>query len=173
MSNQLPSLKNIKCHFKIENFNECILPKLSPQRHLGVYGNFFVLKNKYTYTVFLKNNFVNVTGISNFDELQQVRKHLEKLLLPDVYLFSDITVDNLTFSGLSSYVSKSLRELQTSLRKKKAQVYFNSLRFPGLFVKFSCKGRIIVFSSGKYVIVGVKTIQEANNIYNLFIQHLS
>ena len=81
MSKSLPCLKNIKCHFKIENLTQCILPKLSPQSHLGVYGNFFVVKNKFTYTVFLKNNFVNVTGISSYEELSEVKKSLIKFVI--------------------------------------------------------------------------------------------
>lgn len=153
--NTEPILKNIKCHFKLENFN---LNKHSPQTHLKWCGNFIVLKNLYSYVIFLKNGFVNVTGIINYEDINKTLHNLCAILhikKPDCEIF----IDNTTYSGSTSR-KINLISFSDYLHEKGIKYQFNPQFFPGLFTAFQNKGRIVFFSSGKYNILGSKCPSE-------------
>ena len=117
------------------------------------YSNFLVIKKKYTYTLFASGH-VNITGISRTSLVQPACDYI-------CNLFSTIekcphTVDNI--SAITVVPHKiNLRQL-IKIDSPNFTTSFNTEIFPGLFMRTST-ATVIVFRSGKLVIVGAKTVQ--------------
>lgn len=167
-------ISNIKCHFSI-HLKQCgyIESRLDPNNTLKRHGNFFSFKNKYSYIVFSKKNFVNVTGIKKIEDVEDVKNNLcllvNGLTLQDC---SELVIDNITSSGCLN-VRIDLNKCLHFLRDREVKCHHNSMYFPGLFIKFLEHGRVIVFSSGKFSMIGMKCQKDVNKNFSALSAHMN
>ena len=170
-----PSLKNLKIHFEVKGDKlahlrarvEELLEFNQAKRH----GNFITLSKKnekyapgFTYIIFQSRGFVNATGLSSYHQLSECvsifcgifhisRKNLKPTL----------RVDNITASGKFG-ADIDLRKIVILLQRGPHTAIYNVNHYPGLKFRVDKLGTVILFSSGKYTIVGLKCIQDATVI---------
>lgn len=124
-------------------------------------------RSPHVYTIF-KNGHVNVTGVRRLCEIEiLVHKLLEKLrLLPHVEeVKNSARVANISATAIiklnkGEYVD--LKQLYKNARRLEyesilAHARYDSKRFPACNLKIHRRGSLLVFSSGKVVIVGCKS----------------
>jgi len=151
-------VRNIKVSVKVKALilNNA-LNSLSEQNvNINNFGNFVSFKfNNFTYVLFKrgkrKDSHVNITQIPNFWFINKAIDSLIRLLNCEVRYY---TVDNI-IATTDLKRSVSFRHLID--RRKFKRIKYNSEVFPGLFIKFK-KGTVIVFHTGKLVIVGCKSV---------------
>lgn len=122
------------------------------------YGNFLVIKHKYTYIVFKKgkqkNNHINITNIKTFEAIPLALFELQQLVKNIRIEEKTLTIDNIT---ASIDIEKPVDLILTSkILEKNSKVSYNTEKFPGLFAKYSI-GTLIIFHTGKCIIIGAKT----------------
>lgn len=119
-----------------------------------VYNNFVVFEKVFTYIIFKQGrngkNHINITKIKSRDGIQDAVAVLELMLKCH---FSDLKIDSIT---ASSSIDSVIDLYQISAKKTWGVLKYNSQKFPGLFIKHSL-GTVIIFHSGKIVILGCKT----------------
>ena len=160
---------NVKVSVKIPTIALDIVYHIARKKNIptNFQNNFIVLKAKYTYIIFKKGrnsseNHINITKIPNISSISKAIKEIEDLLSCKHY---NLRVDNII---ASSNLYKTLDLVEIVKRKKFEKIKYNNQKFPGLFITFE-KGTIIVFHSGKIVIVGCKKISEIKCILkNIF-----
>ncbi|WP_353079641.1 hypothetical protein [Flavobacterium sp.] len=115
------------------------------------YNNFLVVKDIYTYIIFKQNknnqNHINITKIPNIDSVSNAITRIQDLT-KSVILSQNI--DNI-IASTSWPKQLNLKQISTLF----TNVKYNNEKFPGLFIKFPT-GTVILFHSGKIVIVGCK-----------------
>jgi len=173
-----PEIRNIKAHFRI-NSEDIPRITLSPQEtksqelsesesesaaKVKLYHNFFVLRYKFVYNVFPQSGFVNVTKLKkNTDIHLCVEKFCEYFSLKRESISGTLTIDNITLSG------KFEKELNLQNIAERLcpdfQVKYDINFFPGLFMKFSQLGTILLFRTGSYSIVGCKKVSDSQTIF--------
>lgn len=167
-------LTNIKIHFsypnnvakKVRELKErllegSILADLYPCKS----GNFYVFRSvhKYVYTVFTCGNCVNVTGIREEERVLHSVQYFNKLIggsLENIRLI----YDNYFLNGNLAYTLPSLSYLYdflTDLASPHLQIRLNREIYPGLQVKSKILGNISIFSNGKFIILGAKSVKSA------------
>lgn len=148
-------IRNIKLSVKVKRFSlHSVISILRKNKiEFSRFPNFITFNYKYTYIWFKTGgnnlNHINVTKIPKLSKINQSVSRIKNLFKCKVL---SVVVDNIiATSDLCETVN--LR----SIIKKKCfhKVKYNCERFPGLFLKFST-GTIILFHSGKIVIVGCK-----------------
>lgn len=165
------SVKNIKISVKVKTI--CLkntIKKLNSQNiGVNVYLNYITFKNKYSYVIFKTSkcgtNHVNVTKIEDFSHINESLTVLQRCCGVTVLSHK---VDNIiaTYSGLNTI---NLPDLV--IKNVFNCTKYNPERFPGLFVK--CEdGTVIIFHSGKLVIVGCKTLNEIWHLFNYVVMKL-
>ena len=125
------------------------------------YGNFVVLKIKYTYIVFKSDkqgrNHVNIVKIKAPEEIQE---SVDSFLSIIGCKKHSLTVDNISAS-ISVFKKLDIDEIVNKEKYKQLNHFlslkYNDQLFPGASIKFSI-GTAVVFSSGKINFVGCKTI---------------
>jgi TATA-box binding protein (TBP) (component of TFIID and TFIIIB) len=129
-----------------------VIEKIQNIKHKR-YNNFVVLRDIYTYVIFKsgngENNHINITKIKTFDDISHAVNHLLNIL-PITEIKRQI--DNITVS-LNLCKKINLKELPCF--EDCISVSYNSEKFPGVFIKFTC-GTIILFHTGKCIFVGIK-----------------
>jgi len=124
------------------------------------YPNFLVIKDTFTYVFFKssdgKINHLNITNIPNFATIDISVHHFLNTLLKK-FEISEIfrRVDNITGS-INLKEKIDLIHLIDHF-KNICRVSYNAEKFPGAFLKFN-KGTIIVFHTGKCILIGCKHI---------------
>jgi TATA-box binding protein (TBP) (component of TFIID and TFIIIB) len=126
--------------------------------------NFITFKsNSFTYILFktgkAKDTHINITQIKDFSLINVAINCLINLIKCTVISYS---VDNII---ATSDLLKPVCLTEIIKRKKFQKVKYNNEVFPGLFIKFN-KGTIIVFHSGKIVIVGCKSVKDIECLMN-------
>lgn len=170
---QEPVLKNIKAHFKV-----CESQLAHLQRHVNELTkrgkivktlNFFILKkNKavgtvFTYTTFPATGYINVTGIPSFQQIENCLQEFVGLFHLSRADLKDFAVDNITASGR---FQSRLNLVSAALKLSRSDIFCqSSSKFPGIVAKFPKVGTILLFSSGKYSIVGAKWMHQATHIF--------
>lgn len=160
---------NVKAHFAVtvtESFEENLLSQAGVKKH----SNFYTVRPhaEYVYTVFPKSGHVNVSGIKSFESVGAATNHFLQSLC--VSVCSPIQCDNSTTSGkLSRPVA--LFKFDELARREKNLPFSVSIRphfFPAVLLRSKNTsnksegnedqtGSIIIFSNGKFVIVGCKS----------------
>lgn len=150
-------IRNIKVSVKVKALvlDNALKRLINKGIQAKVFSNFITFKTKhYTFVIFKsgqKNqNHVNITQIPNFSSITKAIASLIKLLHCQVLSH---TVDNIiATSDLKRRVS-----LKGVIQKKNfKKTKYNNEIFPGLFIKF-WNGTVIIFHTGKIVIVGCKS----------------
>lgn len=149
-------IRNIKVSGKLKSLvlNNALEKLRSLSIPTKIYGNFISFKaQNYTYILFKKGkkdyNHINITQIANFSSIAQAIDILESILDCCV---SDYIIDNI--------IATSDLHRKISLEKIITNGHFTNIKynnevFPGLFIKF-LMGTVILFHTGKLVIVGCK-----------------
>ena len=164
-------INNIKAHIQldkifIKDFQSNVL-----RRKGKVYNNFIVIKFIYTFIIFPKKGFINITGIKNFaayerviplfcDLFQAGNSNLES---------SKLVIDNISASG-DFHQTVNLVKLQQMINAGEypnITTHFDRNFFPGAFCKIVGLGTVTVFQSGKFVIVGSKCQEHVDQVTKL------
>ena len=146
-------IANVKVSIKTSPlFLDIVLRKCEEkQLYCKNYKNFLVIKDVFTYIIFKMNknneNHINITKIPNLDSVAIAIASIQDIT--DCHVISQ-TIDNII---ASTFIKKNL-DLQ-SISKLFTNVKYNNEKFPGLFIKYKI-GTVILFHSGKIVIVGSK-----------------
>ena len=102
-------------------------------------------------------NHINVTKIPSVDKIDVAINNL-KAICP-VQIVSQ-SIDNIIATG---NLARPINIKKVINQKCFAQTKYNPEQFPGIFVKFN-SGTIILFHSGKIVLVGFKQIDLLNAV---------
>ncbi len=172
-------IRNIKVSIQVKqqflNIVEdtCLNKGINLKKH----NNFIVLYDKFVYTIFResknKTNHINITKIPSFVKIPEVLDFLSLQLSFDI-IPNSLKIDNITGS-LNLNKKLVLGELIEKTKKittsEKIILSYNNEKFPGLFIKVSLNlykiGTIIVFTSGKIVFVGCKTVSDLKCLTSL------
>lgn len=169
----IPKTCNVKGHFKI-NKSACekicdILKSSDLAFDIKNFHNFMVLRfpdQSYIYTLFTTSGHVNVTGIKSFDLVKDSADFFAKTF--DLVLDSDcVKVDNSTSTGRIIGGRLNLLSVKSKLEDKCSNTSF-ILRphfFPGGVIRRKKLPTVILFASGKYIIVGSKSEEESIKTY--------
>lgn len=172
-----PKINNIKAHIYLtEEGRDRLLTNIklfdiSTVRH----HNFSVSRDprgtRRVYIIFEKEGFVNITGIREISSLKDV---IPQLCLHFSLLQTDVAspqplIDNISASG-SFNCRIDLNRLRKILNAKgKNDGYFtvilNRNKFPGASCRAKGYGTITVFTTGKYVIVGSKSVEVMEQVF--------
>ena len=162
-----PKISNIKGHVKLGELSLKQLQANLKEKEFVRHGNYISLKGKYSYVIFPKNGYVNVTGIRKIEEISCVLHNLcLDFSLDRDLIVSDFIIDNTTATGnLEKRINLStLQEYIVTKPSCDFTVSYNRDIFSGAFIK-SCFGpTVIIFSSGKYNILGSKCLQSLTQV---------
>lgn len=158
-------------------------------KEIKLYRNFIVLRSattKLVFTIFPKSGHINASGVRKFHLLQEALDNFNNEFSFRVSL-EQCVIDNSTSSGrlcaaCSSYLcfsSNTLQQQQQQHNKRKISLYklkdkveqqqgrgeelCFSLRphfFPGGVLRRKDKCTIITFSSGNFIVIGAKSLEE-------------
>ena len=167
-----PLLKNIKIHFEIRTkflrqFKVRVGELLKCQQ-VTKHGNFVTLsKNNvrhaspFSYIIFQSRGYINATGIKSYTLINEcVSNFCGVFHLALAHLKPGISIDNITASGQFD-LDVDLRSIVLLLQRGPHLAIYNANNYPGLKFKVQKLGTVILFSSGRYTIVGLKCIQDA------------
>lgn len=153
-----PKTQNVKISFhqNVSEFISCL-----SQLATKVTSSYFILKSKYTYTIYHKSNIINITGIPGFDAIELAIKHLTTITGIPYDSTRLVKVDNTTASG------QFLHKLDlASLYKCGHKVRYNPSLFPGAFLTLPNGITTILFKSGRYIIVGCKSSEHIQTSFD-------
>ena len=134
------------------------------------YNNFNVIKNKYAYIIFTKSKIrqkfhVNITKIPSFDHVPKAIEEL-KNIIENPFSVEDIKIENITCLHILNKeinLIEVFRNISSSnFSKDIIHARYNPEKFPGMFIKLR-KCSILLFSSGKMVVIGATSKEEAEN----------
>jgi len=153
-------VRNIKVSVKVKALvlNNALMQLQRNNISTKQFGNFISFKaENFTFILFKrglkKETHVNITQIANFQSIHRAIEVLVKLIECVVIHY---VIDNIIATS-DFHRNISLQKI-VELRQFK-KIKYNSEVFPGLFLKFN-RGTIILFHSGKTVIVGCKSIED-------------
>jgi TATA-box binding protein (TBP) (component of TFIID and TFIIIB) len=164
---QSPKVKNIKGHVQVSRLAVNQLTLSLKGKRFKQYHNFLCVYDRYTYIIFPKRMYVNITGVKNFEELPSVIPNFCKDFNIDIGLIeSNFVIDNLTASG---HFGKSLNlaDIQEYLNEGESPpftVSYDRDIFPGAYCKHRL-GTISLFATGRFNILGVKCSQEIEEVF--------
>lgn len=162
-------VSNVKISCKAQLFNT---NNISFNRDIDIkqYNNFNVIKNKYTFIIFTKSKIkqkfhVNITKIPSFDHIPKAIEEL-KNIIENSFSVKDIKIENITclhILNMEINLIKIFKNITFSkFSKDIVNTRYNPEKFPGMFIKLK-KCSILLFSSGKIVIIGATSEEEAKN----------
>lgn len=159
-----PTVRNVKIHFYVRNvpllkhafslLEENIATTESNTIRIRRCGNFYVLRKKFVYTIFLNSGYINATKIPNYTVIDDCKEEITNLLNLIPEDISEITIDNTTYVGNLNRRINPLA-IQREARKRLIRVSYNPNWFSAVYLRFP-KGTINLFHTGKYMIVGAK-----------------
>ena len=171
----LVSNVKISCKIRLINSDEISFNTDNVMKH---YNNFTVVKKKYSFIVFTKtkqnrNFHVNITKIPSTEHISKALDEL-KLVISSEFIIEVFKIENMT----CLYQIKSEINLSTFFNNLKINADFEIVqkrydpeKFPGMFLTLK-KCSALLFSSGKIVIIGASSEQDAKQgikiIYELF-----
>jgi transcription initiation factor TFIID TATA-box-binding protein len=138
--------------------------KYNPDNHTGMHIR---LDNNALITLYRTGSY-HVVGVNSKNELYSSRNTFMNSL-EDMGI--DVSIDNDSFSvrnivGTAS-LSSPIELNETSIKLGLEQIEYEPEQFPGLIYRpESSKGVVLMFSSGKLVITGIQTSDEATDILN-------
>ena len=163
-------VSNIKISCKAQLFNS---DNISFNRDIFIkkYNNFNVIRNKYAYIIFTKSKnqtkkfHVNITKIPSFDHVTKAIEEL-KNIIENPFSVEQISIENITclyiLNKEINLIEIFKNVLSSNFSKDIIHVRYNPEKFPGMFIKLR-KCSILLFSSGKMVVIGATTKEDAKN----------
>ena len=160
------TISNIKLSCKIDLLDETTI-SLNKEADTRSHGNFTVVKKRYVYIIFKKRKnkqsyHVNITKVPSSAEIMSSIDQLSRIITNN-FIVKSYNIENMTCSfdaGFNIPVIKVFDQLEKKSFVKKAR--FNPERFPGIFVTFEFN-TILLFSSGKMVIIGANDMQSVED----------
>lgn len=144
------------------------------EENISYYSNFLVYRKKFVHTLFY-SGFANITKIPSYDLIQEAVREFRALAGLKIGEVENYKVDTTTSSGHFGQ-KLNLRLVRKSLDLRRYDVIFSykPSKFAGASIKFgkqySCRrkfGTITVFQSGAFTIVGAKSSERVEEIYEL------
>jgi TATA-box binding protein (TBP) (component of TFIID and TFIIIB) len=183
MDTTLPKINNLKGHIRVNK--ECV-ERIRSTLKLNVkkwkknkeYHNFIVVKDKYSYIIFPRSKkgcYINITGIKSFEDVKNVIPELcDTFQLSPIQVKGEVVIDNVSANG--DFGRKlhlpQIQEVINGENEKDGNTFstsFDRNYFPGAFCKTLTIGTIIIFPSGKYVIVGSRCAAEVQQVYQMML----
>lgn len=156
-----PTVCNVKISFAVPQLSEDHLELLRDMASkLTQY--YYVVRAKYTYTIYRKSKIVNVTGINTFENILDGVRCFRALLDNCLSEFINVKIDNATAVGKYSRAINFLK-----IQKCIPSDYTIKIppTFPGAFLKLPNQKKILLFRSGKYISVGCKSRTEIDSTF--------
>lgn len=152
-------VNNIKASCKIKGEDTPRKLKELASHHNSVTkkkSNFFVLREKFVYVIFYTGH-VNITGAKSRDAINEACSDLSVILNKLDLTLSRLIIDNICLSGSLPH-TLNLVTFSNQLLQDCVNFSFNPRKFPGLSFPSTkqSSGTTIVFTSGKFIIVGLK-----------------
>lgn len=138
--------------------------------HIKQYNNFNVIKNKYAFIIFTKSKIrqkfhINITKIPSFDHIPKAIEEL-KNIIESPFSVEEIKIENITCLHILNkeinLIEIFRNILSSEFSKDIIHMRYNPEKFPGMFIKLR-KCTILLFSSGKMVVIGATNKEEAKN----------
>lgn len=166
------SVKNVKVHIHIGSpisIPDCL------QSFTKVYSNFVVVRlDGLVFVIFRKNGYINVSGIRHFSAIKDVVLSINFHFGLNI-VSEDIVVDNSTASGRLRSHHIDLRSIHNSPLADKFNISIRPYYFPSAIIRDKSQPNFksthqrrykksenfatcILFSNGKFIIVGGKNI---------------
>jgi TATA-box binding protein (TBP) (component of TFIID and TFIIIB) len=182
MDSSLPKINNLKAHVRvkkdcIDRIRNALKLSVTKWKKKKEFHNFLVVKDKYTYIIFPKSKedycYINITGIKSFEDIENVIPELcDAFHLNQNQVVGEVVIDNVSANG--DFGRKlNLPQIQEVINRESEKdgntfsASFDRNYFPGAFCKTLTIGTILIFPSGKYVIVGSKCIAEVQQVYQM------
>ena len=173
-----PKVNNVKAHLKLSSGSnkKTLLDELKELNSIR-HNNYFIVreeKDKIVYSIFPRSGFVNITGVKNFDEIEKAVAIFNKKFKQNISV-ADLTTDNSTASGRIADTDSS-RDIQINLEHIKfiidTEPDFGKLKaslspanFPGIVIRSKNCPTCLIFTSGRFIIVGAKRKQDISTAY--------
>ena len=169
-----PSIKSVVIRFTVHNIEKLKIALSNFETKKCI--NFFVWKCAgYSYNIFTSSGSVNSTGIKDFADIKKaVQVFRDKFNFQNEDDLTTPIVDNTTFSGSFGKeinVSSLLQKLPVCVSSG-VSARFTPQFFPCLTYK-TPETTCLIFANGKYSIVGGKTLEHAEKIYDVIRSALS
>lgn len=168
------SISHIQFHFKVDN-NPFTIKKCYCTEKKKFHNNFCTVRKNYTYQIFREKGTVCSSKVANFENVNKSITYFTKLFnIPEKDIKKDtISINNITLKGQIHNVKVPL--ILTQLKRHIIQNWvndcipnYNNLQFSGFYIyPLDKNGLITVFSSGKFSIVGVKCLAQAEKLTTL------
>lgn len=171
-----PQVKHYKISFDLNRDLRAALQKLVGKGGKGekLGPNYAVIvRRAFKYVVFF-NGFVNAVGIKKEEEIREAVDLFKNLVNVPPDLEVKYRVDNLTLSGHFA-IDLSLSEIARGLLnilegESEPKISFKPAFFTAVHVRHSkgCDlgGTFAIFHTGRYSLVGVKTVDRANTVFS-------
>ena len=166
-----PVVNNYKVHILLTPGGVEKIRKNLALRETTSHGNFVVVRDVYTYSIFVKKGYVNITGIRNNAQLKRVIPEIcISFCLEEHEIASDVIIDNISASGkFGGRINTTHVQEQINKRGKERHRFFtastNRGLFPGTFCRTQGHGTITVFTTGAYVTVGSKCLDSVERLF--------
>lgn len=159
-------VSNIKLSCTINLLDEKTI-SLNKEVEKSFHGNFTVVRKKYIYTIFKRREnrddyHVNITKVPSTSQIETSIEELSNIIT-NSFIVQSYKIDNMTCS-FDAGCHIPLMGVFDDLKKESfvKRIRFNPERFPGMFVTFE-SNTILLFSSGKMVIIGAKNIHSVED----------
>ena len=136
------------------------------------YDNFTVVKNKYVYIVFTKSRLmrqfhVNITKIPSMEHVPRAMEELKQIINEDFFV-KEYRVENLTCLhnlNMDFNLAQIFQIYEQKYVDEILKMRYNPEKFPGMFITLkNCT--VLLFSSGKIVVIGAASEEHAKNGIN-------
>ena len=173
-----PEVNNVKVHLKLpDNSSRKLLYDKLNETNAVRHNNYYIVreeKAKTVYSIFPKSGFVNITGVRNFDEVENALAAFNKKFKQNIPL-DQLKIDNSTASARITD-AKSSNDVQINLEHVKYlidnETSFSILKatlspanFPGIVIRSKTSPTCLIFTSGRFNVVGAKGKQDLSNTY--------
>lgn len=168
----MPTIHNIKVSAKIAAVPLDIVIHQLQEKQVNVkkFPNYVSFKMTYTYVIFRAGekttNHINITQMKTLLDITKAIHELESALNQPVTF---LQIDNIiaTCQAPTTLLLKNILDAKVF-----ASMKYNNEIFPGLFVKFQ-QGTVIIFHSGKIVLVGFKSLEDIQWISSIVLVTIS
>lgn len=175
-----PAVCNIKFRFKVsENCGNLKNERLFKNCNWSNYYTIRFPSSKLAYIIFPSSGAVNITGVDNFELVEEALRNFNRQFNTQVKL-SDVSIDNSTAAGQLPLSEGNVILLQSVKRvlenpsnwdvNERVFVSLTPSCFPAAVIRRKFKEQklptLLLFGNGKYSIVGAKSKQELTNTYN-------
>ncbi|WP_457753808.1 hypothetical protein [Thermococcus sp.] len=150
VSGHLGSQINLEKLLELDNFS------YDPEYY---HGGYLRLSNGLSVTIYRTGKYI-IPGVKRLEDIEssfdEMIRYLSKFI--DVSNAEKPKIRNLVISGKLEE-KLSLEELAIKL----PNVEYDPEQFPGLILKFNRSLTVLLFNSGRFVVVGAKSLEEAKN----------